>query len=141
MSGAFGSLHLMETGQITIKPRYCECDPMGVAHHSVYPVWFEMGRTELLRSTGISYRELEEEGVFLAVVRLDVRYRQSARYDDDLLLETEITSVGRVKIEHEYRLLRGDTVIATGRTTLACLNADGAACPLPDRIHAASDRS
>ena len=60
---------------------------MGVTHHSVYPVWFEMGRTELLRSTGISYRELEEEGVFLAVVRLDVRYRQPARYDDDLVLD------------------------------------------------------
>ena len=131
----------MTTGQITIKPRYCECDPMGVAHHSVYPVWFEMGRTELLRSTGISYRELEEEGVFLAVVRLDIRYRQSARYDDDLILETEITSVGRVKIEHEYRLLRGEVLIATGRTTLACLNSEGSACLLPDRIQASVDDS
>ena len=130
----------MSTGRISIKPRYCECDPMGVAHHSVYPVWFEMGRTELLRSTGISYRDLEAEGVFLAVVRLDVRYKQSARYDDDLVLETEITSVGRVKIEHEYRLLRGDVLLATGRTTLACLDSEGAACALPDLLqrHAGS---
>ena len=131
----------MTTGQINIKPRYCECDPMGVTHHSVYPVWFEMGRTELLRSTGISYRELEEEGVFLAVVRLDVRYRQPARYDDDLVLETEIVSIGRVKIEHEYRLRRGEVLVATGHTTLACLNSEGAACLLPDRIHASADSS
>ena len=129
----------MTTGQITIKPRYCECDPIGVAHHSVYPVWFEMGRTELLRSTGISYREFEEEGVFLAVVRLDVRYKQSARYDDDLVLETEITSIGRVKIEHAYRLLREEVLIATGHTTLACLNSEGAACLLPDRLRSSVD--
>ena len=112
---------------------------MGVAHHSVYPVWFEMGRTELLRSTGISYREFEEEGVFLAVVRLDVRYKQSARYDDDLVLETEITSIGRVKIEHAYRLLREEVLIATGHTTLACLNSEGAACLLPDRLRSSVD--
>ena len=90
---------------------------MGVVHHSVYPVWFEMGRTELLRSTGISYRELEETGVLLAVVRLEVRYKRPARYDDELQLETRIASVGRVKIEHEYRLTRGDELLATATTT------------------------
>ena len=131
----------METGQIKIRPRYCECDPMGVAHHSVFPIWFEMGRTELLRSTGVAYRDLEAEGVFLAVVRLDVRYKQSARYDDELLLETELTSVGRVKIEHEYRLLRGESLLATGRTTLACLDGEGAARVLPELLQRATGGS
>lgn len=107
---------------------------MGVVHHSVYPVWFEMGRTELLRSTGISYRELEESGVLLAVVRLEVRYKRPARYDEELQLETRIASVGRVKIEHEYRLTRGDELLATATTTLACLDREGAARPLPDRL-------
>ena len=107
---------------------------MGVVHHSVYAVWFEMGRTELLRSTGISYRELEETGVLLAVVRLEVRYKRPARYDDELQLETRIASVGRVKIEHEYRLTRGDELLATATTTLACLDREGTARPLPDRL-------
>ncbi len=105
---------------------------MGVAHHATFPIWFEMGRTELLRATGVSYRQLEAEGIFLAVVRLDVRYKSPARYDDDLVLETRLSSVGRVKIEHEYTLRRDDLVLATGRTTLACLGADGAARALPD---------
>ena len=124
----------MSTGTLEIRPRYCECDPMGVVHHSVYPVWFEMGRTELLRSTGISYRELEETGVLLAVVRLEVRYKRPARYDDELQLETRIASVGRVKIEHEYRLTRGDEHLATATTTLACLDREGAARSLPERL-------
>ena len=66
---------------IEVRARYPECDPMGVVHHTVYPVWFEMGRTELLRSVGGSYRDLEEAGALLAVTRLEVRYRAPARYD------------------------------------------------------------
>ena len=104
----------MSMNRIDIRPRYCECDPMGVAHHATFPIWFEMGRTELLRETGVSYRELEAEGVFLAVVRLDVRYKSPARYDDQLILETRLGPVGRVKIEHEYTLRRDDVVVATG---------------------------
>tara|TARA_B100001059_G_scaffold226072_1_gene254019 strand:+ start:528 stop:917 length:390 start_codon:yes stop_codon:yes gene_type:complete len=128
----------MSMNRIDIRPRYCECDPMGVAHHATFPIWFEMGRTELLRETGVSYRELEAEGIFLAVVRLDVRYKSPARYDDQLVLETRLGPVGRVKIEHEYTLMRDDVVVATGRTTLACLGTDGAARLLPDvlaRLH------
>ena len=131
----------MKSVQMMIRPRYCECDPMGVAHHSAYPIWFEMGRTELLRSTGTTYRDLEAEGVFLAVVRLDVRYKRPALYDDELTLETELVSVGRVKIEHEYRLLRDDVLLATGRTTLACLDGDGSARALPEFLQATSDAS
>ena len=107
---------------------------MGVVHHSVYPVWFEMGRTELLRSTGVSYRELEESGILLAVVRLDVRYKRPALYDDDLLLDTVISKIGRVKIEHEYRLSRGGQLLATGATTLACLDRSGNACVIPEGL-------
>jgi acyl-CoA thioester hydrolase len=117
-----------------IRVRYSECDPMGVVHHTVYPVWFEMGRTELLRMTGVSYRDLEEQGILLAVVRLEARYRQPARYDEVLQLETSLASVGRVKVEHTYRLLRGDELLATGATTLACLDQTGQARVLPDML-------
>ncbi|MEY5033287.1 MAG: Acyl-CoA thioester hydrolase YbgC, partial [Planctomycetota bacterium] len=61
---------------IEVRVRYPECDPMGVVHHAVYPIWFEMGRTEMLRAAGGSYRDMEAAGVFLAVVRLEVRFRR-----------------------------------------------------------------
>jgi len=105
---------------------------MGVAHHTSYPVWFEMGRTELLRAGGGDYVALEQRGVFLAVVTLDVRYKQPARYDDVLTLQTSLVSCGHVKIEHAYELRRGDVVLATARTVLACLDADGRPWEVPD---------
>lgn len=121
---------------IDIRVRYCECDPMGVAHHSVFPVWFEMGRTELLRASGRSYRDFEEAGVFLAVVSLSVTYRRPARYDDLLSLETRLDDIGHVKIEHSYELRRGSASLATARTTLACLDREGRARALPDALRA-----
>lgn len=107
---------------------------MGVAHHTVYPVWFEIGRTELLRSAGGNYRDIEAAGVLLAVVRLDVVYKAPARYDDVLRLDTTLARVGAVKIEHTYELWRGADLLATGSTTLACLDRTGRARPLPDGL-------
>jgi acyl-CoA thioester hydrolase len=124
--------------RLEIRVRYCECDPMGVVHHTVYPVWFEMGRTELLRESGKSYRDFEAEGVFLAVVSLSVRYRRPARYDDVVTLVTTLEDLGGVKITHSYRLERDGEVLVVGETTLACLDRSGRACPLPDSLrHAA----
>ena len=124
--------------RMNVRVRYVECDPMGVAHHSTYPVWFEMGRTELLRATGVEYVALEAAGIFLAVVTLDVRYRKPARYDDLLQLETQLVECGRVKIEHRYVLRRGEEVLATARTVLACLGRDGRPVEVPAMVrHAA----
>lgn len=122
------------TGTINVRVRYVECDPMGVAHHTVYPVWFEIGRTELLRAAGGNYADMERDGVLLAVVKLEVTYKQPARYDDVLTLETVVSSCGHVKIEHAYVLRRGDDVLATGRTVLACLGRDGRPRELPTSI-------
>ena len=108
-----------------IRVRYSECDPMGVAHHTAYPVWFEMGRTELLRANDRSYREYEAAGVFLAVVALQVSYKKPALYDDLLELNSVLTEIGHVKIIHEYELRRESELLATGKTTLACLDRDG----------------
>ena len=127
--------------RLEIRVRYCECDPMGVVHHTVYPVWFEMGRTELLRSSGKSYRDFEAEGVFLAVVSLNVKYRRPARYDDLVTLVTVLDDVGGVKIEHSYRLERDGETLVTGTTTLACLDRSGRACPLPDSLRSAAPGS
>lgn len=119
-------------GSIDIRVRYCECDPMGVVHHTAYPVWFEMGRTELLRSTGRTYRDMEAAGLLLAVVKLEVTYRGPARYDDLVTLRTTLARVGAVKIEHSYELFRGDDLLVTGSTVLACLDREGRARALPD---------
>jgi acyl-CoA thioester hydrolase len=126
----------MRTHTIPIRVRYCECDPMGVAHHSVYPIWFEMGRTELLRAAGGNYRELEASGVLLAVVRLEVRYRRPARYDDLLDLTTVLGDAAHVKIEHRYELHRDGELLAMGSSTLACLDRDGRPRPLPESLRA-----
>ena len=120
---------------IEIRVRYPECDPMGVAHHTAYPVWFEMGRTELLRQgSGLRYRDLEAQGVFFAVTRLDVRYKHPARYDDLLTLRTRITGTGRARIEHTYELYRDGALLSAATTTVVCLDRDARPQPLPDSI-------
>jgi acyl-CoA thioester hydrolase len=119
-------------GFIQIRVRYPECDPMGVAHHAAYPVWLEMGRTELLRQTGVSYRQLEAGGVYFAVVELSIRYRSPARYDESLTLTTRVAGTGRARIDHEYELSRDGLVLATARTTVACLDRQGRPQPIPD---------
>jgi acyl-CoA thioester hydrolase len=122
---------------ITIVPRYAETDQGGVVHHSVYPVWFEMGRTELLRANGLAYKDLERAGVFFVITRLWIRYRRPARYDEQLKLETRCSAVTAHKVEHMYRLTRsGDEVtVAEGSTTLACVDAEGKIRRIPEFAH------
>lgn len=121
----------LATHEIEVRVRYPECDPMGFVHHAVYPVWLEMGRTEMLRASGGNYRALEEAGVFLAVVRLELRYRRPARYDDVVRVRTHLLAPGPVKIEHSYEVYRGDELLVEARTTLACLDREGRARPVP----------
>lgn len=116
---------------LPVRVRYVECDPMGVVHHTVYPVWFEMARTELLRSKGGSYRAMEEAGLLLAVVRLEARYRAPARYDDLVTVRCELLLSGPVKIEHRYRVVRDGTLLVEGTTTLACIDRAGRLLPVP----------
>lgn len=124
------------TSQIEIRVRYAEVDAMGALHHSRFWVYFEMGRTELLRSQGIAYRDLEAEGVFFVVAKCSARYLAPARYDDQLVLTTRIDRVGAARIDHAYELVRkADGVrIATAETTLACVDRDGRIIAMPDRI-------
>ena len=132
------------THSISLRVRYSECDPMGVAHHSAYAPWLEMGRTELLRASaaapdGMDYRQMEAEGIFMAVARLEIRYKRPARYDDVLELRTTLTDVGHVKLEHTYELFRAadGVLLATGETTLACLDREGKPRELPASLRAA----
>ena len=115
----------VQNHKMTVVPRYCETDKTGVVHHSVYPIWFEMGRTELLRANDLAYKDLEQAGVFFVVAELRLKYRRPARYDEQLLLETTCTNVTASKVEHKYRLVRDGVLLAEGTSILACINGDG----------------
>ena len=121
---------------IEIRVRYAEVDRMGVLHHSRYWVYFEMGRTELLRQAGVTYRDLEQAGVYFVVARCAARFHAPARYDDVLKLTTEVGSMGRARIDHTYRLCRkGDgLLLATAEITIACVDADGRLQPIPESV-------
>jgi acyl-CoA thioester hydrolase len=104
---------------------------MGLLHHAQYLVYFEQGRTELLRQQNISYRDLEDAGYFLVVVEAWVKYRRPAYYDDLLTLRTILERITAVRITHRYELYRDGELLAEGETTLACVDRDGKPQPLP----------
>jgi acyl-CoA thioester hydrolase len=125
----------------TLRVRYCECDPMNVAHHASYIPWFEIGRTDLLRDSGFTYAMLETQGVLLVVAKLAVQYRRPARYDDLIEVRTKWCGGSRVKIEHEYTIEVIEPGVATpgfvpftaaaATTTLGCVDKSGSIRPLP----------
>tara|TARA_R110002072_G_scaffold42064_9_gene117833 strand:+ start:124783 stop:125154 length:372 start_codon:yes stop_codon:yes gene_type:complete len=115
---------------------------MGVAHHSSYLPWMEMGRTELLRAVGQSYAQLEADGVFLVVTKAELKYRRPLKYDDLIEIRTKVEKTSKVKLVHSYELVlveRGGEsngqavgqVCAIGRTELACVGEDGRPRVLP----------
>ncbi len=116
---------MLREHEIEIRVRYCETDAMGVLHHSNYLSYFEMGRTELLRASGGSYRDMEERGRFLVVTRVGVQYRASARYDDLLVLTTKLAKISFAKLEHTYDIRRDGQLLTIGETTLACVDREG----------------
>ena len=121
-------------GDITIRVRYAETDRMGLLHHANYLVYFEQGRTELLRTLGYSYKDLEDQGYLLVLTKCEVKYRTPARYDDLLTLRTTVVRTTAVRIDHRYELLRDDTLLAEGTSTLACVNREGNVQALPDYL-------
>jgi len=122
-----------------VRVRYAETDKMGVVYYANYFVWFEVGRTDLLRGAGWSYREMEEDGMTLPVIEAHCEYRQSARYDDELEVRTTGTLRSPVRIEFSYEIVRPSdaTLIATGRTVHASLDRSGRPCRLPARVRGA----
>src|SRR5262245_26966641 len=92
------------SGAVKMRVRYCECDPMNVAHHAAYAPWLEIARTELLRESGVTYAQLEHAGIFLVITKMEVRYRRPIFYDDVVEIRTRVVGGSRVKIEHEYEV-------------------------------------
>ena len=107
--------------------RYGETDQMGVVHHSVYLLYFEEGRTGLMRDLGRPYAEMERRGQILPVVELGIRFRSPARYDEELDVEARVTEVTGVRVRFDYRVLHaeGGGLVAEGFTVLASCDGDG----------------
>ena len=122
---------------LEIRVRYGETDTSGVVYHGDYFQYFEIGRTELMRSLGVPYREMEESGVFLSVVDAAARYLRPAHYDDRLRIETTLTEVGGARVSFRYEIYRGETdeLLCTGTTRLGALDAETRrACRLPSQV-------
>jgi acyl-CoA thioester hydrolase len=119
---------------IKIRVRYSEADAMGYLHHSRYFQYFEIGRVELLRSIGISYADLERQGVLFVVVRAECRFKAPAKYDDELELTTRIERQTHVAIDHAYEIKCNGTLLATATTTIACVGRDGALRGIPPEL-------
>jgi acyl-CoA thioester hydrolase len=123
---------MLRQHEIEIRVRYQETDAQRRVHHANYLTYFEVGRVELLRASGYSYRRMEEEGVFLVVAEISCRYRKPALYDDLLRLTTTTRRAHGVRIWQEYQLHRGKELLVTGESTLACVNRQGQLQRLPE---------
>jgi acyl-CoA thioester hydrolase len=123
-----------KTHEIHIRVRYAETDRMGLLHHANYFVYFEMGRTELLRQSGLTYREIEDAGHYLVIVAIDCKFKRPAYYDDLLTLRTIVERVTHVKLVHRYEVLRDGLLLAEGHSTLACVDRDGRPQRLPSTL-------
>lgn len=123
-----------------IRVRYAESDQMGVAYHAEYLVWCEVGRTDFIRQLGMSYAEMERQGVLLAVADVHVRYHSSARYDDVVRIATRLTGVRSRMVTFAYELSRVDAAgqavdrLASATTTLVALDRSGRPAALPVAI-------
>ncbi len=126
-------------GATNLRVRYAETDQMGVVYHANYFVWFEVGRVELLRTLGHSYRDLEAAGINLPVIRAECDYRRPARYDDELEVRTTGRLLSALRVEFRYELVRldDDTLLATARTEHVPLNRDGRPCRLDQALREA----
>ena len=110
-------------GRLTLRVRYAESDQMGIVYNAHYLTWFEIGRTEWMRSSGISYRAVEERGFNLPLVEATFRLRASIRYDDLITVETWIARLRSRMIVFSYRIVSGTTVVAEGSTDHVCVRA------------------
>jgi acyl-CoA thioester hydrolase len=126
--------------EIQVRVAYADTDQMAVVYHANYLVWFERGRTEAIRELGLPYAALEARGIRLPVVEARVRYREPARYDDLLTVETTVADLTRARIVFDYRVRRtGDHAsgdLVTGTTEHAFVGPEGRVLRVPDDLRA-----
>ena len=126
-----------------LRVRYAETDRMGVVYHANYLAWCEVGRTDYIRSGGITYRQMEERGVALAVADATIRYHAPARYDDLVRVETSLTDVRSRSVTFDYVIFRVDdgARLVTASTRLVSLDRDGRPAVLPSDVRETLERA
>jgi acyl-CoA thioester hydrolase len=124
------------TAETRLRVRYAETDQMGVVYYANYLVWMEVGRVELCKACGFSYRDMENsDGVLLAVAEAQCRYRAPARFDDEVIVKTWIAEANKrmVTFAYEMRLADSETVLATGTTRHLFVNRKMERTRMPDK--------
>jgi acyl-CoA thioester hydrolase len=116
----------MYTNRTKLKVRYVETDKMGIVHHSNYYAWFEVGRGEFILESGMSYRELEENGIMMPLRETYCKYIKGAKYEDNIIIETFIKELTPVKVIFNYNVIREEDgkLLAKGATTQVFVNND-----------------
>jgi len=130
-------------GEARFRVRYAETDKMGVVYNSNYLIWFELGRVELMRDLGSSYREMEDDGYMLPVAEASCRFKDAAAYDDEILIRTRIVRLRRSLIQFNYEIYRAEDLklLATGTTTHFVTGFDKQRKPLSDRYMSQFERA
>ncbi|MEP7116782.1 MAG: thioesterase family protein [Acidobacteriota bacterium] len=118
----------------TVRVRYAETDQMRVAYHANYFVWFEVARTDWLRQAGLTYRDLEADGVLLPVIEAQCSYKSPARYDDTLSVTAVARLVSPARLAFDYAISGAASVIAVGSTVHATIDRSGRPIRMPARI-------
>ena len=135
----------MSVSSVEHRVNYSETDQMGFVYHANYLVWLDIARTEHLRSTGVTYKDMEERGVFLAVTEARIRYRQAARYDDVVRIRCWVRDLASRRVVFGYIVERAGTaeLLATAETALIALDRQRALARVPadvtERLHAIPD--
>ena len=120
--------------ELTFRVQYHDTDGQRRVHHANYPVYFEMGRVEMLRDAGVRYRDLENAGIFLVVTEMHMHFQDAAEFDDLLTLTTELVEIRKVRLRHRYRIQRDGQAVADGESVIACISHDGRPTRLPEPI-------
>ncbi|MCX7782231.1 MAG: acyl-CoA thioesterase [Meiothermus sp.] len=120
--------------RLPITVRYAETDAMGVVHHSSYVVWLEAARVEWLEQIGLPYTQIEAQGLAFAVIEVGLIYRNPARFGDRIEVETWLCEASSRTLRYEYRVWRGETLLAEGFTRHLCQDARGKAQRIPEAM-------
>ena len=117
-----------------IEVRYAETDAQGVVHHANYFTYFELARVRFLAAMGVDYADLEREGAFLVVYNVACKYHQPARFGDTLRIVIAVERTTSARIDHSYQVMRGEQLLAEGKSTIACVNGEGMVQRIPEFI-------
>lgn len=125
------------TCTVDFRVRYNECDAFGYLHHARYWYYLEQARTELLRESGVRYRDLEEQGYFFVVYDARIRYKRPIRYDELVTVHVRVERIGPMRVDHAYEIRRDGELTTEAATTLVCVGRDGKPRTMPETLWSA----